>query len=95
MGQHVGVGMSFQPARVRDLDAAEHELAPFRKTVRVVTNPGAIHLVRLAQFEQAVGSDDAEFVRLIAARLHLTWPPADSTRSQPAAMSQRLIPCSM
>ena len=46
VAKHVGVGMSLQPARMRDLDAAENRaLRPSAKTVRVVTN-SSIRLIR-------------------------------------------------
>ena len=38
MAEHVGIGMSLQPAGVWNLDSAQNELAALTKTVRVVAN---------------------------------------------------------
>ena len=43
VAQHVGVGVTFQSAVMRNLDTAEHEGASFREAVDVVAEAGGGH----------------------------------------------------
>src|SRR6187200_2405604 len=94
--QDVCVGMSFQSARVRDLDAAKDQLPSSNKAVHIVANSASNSHGH--QSLRSITPFDAMMLYLSFMSLRgrrSTVPPAFSTRSQPAAMSQRLIPCSM
>ena len=43
VAQHIGIGMTFESAVVRDLDPAKHEGASFREAVDVVAEAGGGH----------------------------------------------------
>ena len=128
--QDVCVGMSFQSARVRNLDAAKDQFPSFSKAMYVVTNSASnswtmsndpmsntknmeASLVRqrsptrssinyvyysfVIAFSQSTAVDATMlYLSFMSSRgRRSTVPPAFSTSSQPAAMSHRLIPCSM
>src|ERR1700746_3074082 len=92
----VRVGMSCQSARVRDLDAAKDQFPSFNKAVEAVANSasnthGHQSLRLITPFDAMM-----LYLSFMSSRgRRSTVPPAFSTRSQPAAMSHRLIPCSM
>ena len=95
MAEDVGIGMSLQSAVVRNLDAAENQFAALRQPMRVVTNAAANHAHH--NFKSITPFDATMlYLSFMSVRGFIsTAPPAVSTRIQPAAMSQRLIPCSM
>src|SRR6266545_1737609 len=94
--QDVRVGMSFQSARVRKLDAAKDQLPSFNKAMHVEANSasnthGHQSLRLITPFDAMM-----LYLSFMSSRgRRSTVPPAFSTRSQPAAMSHKLIPCSM
>src|SRR5206468_5453088 len=96
MRQDVCVGMSFQSVRVRNLDAPKDQFPSFNKAMHVVANSasnthGNQSLRLITPFDAMM-----LYLSFMSSRgRRSTVPPAFSTRSQPAAMSQRLIPCSM
>ena len=92
--QDVGIGMSFQTARVRDFDSAENQLSIFGKTMDVVTNAAAN---RAHNFKSITPFDAMMlYLSFMSWRGRMsTLPPAVSTKIQPAATSHKLMPCSM
>src|SRR6185312_5835057 len=94
--QDVSIGMSFQSARVRNLDAAKDQFPSFNKAVHIVAN--STSNIHCHQSLRLITPLDAMMLYLsfMSSRgRRSTVPPAFSTRSQPAAISQRLIPCSI
>jgi hypothetical protein len=43
MQQNVGVGMSFQPVRMRNLDAAQNQFSPLGEPMHIVTDSTSNH----------------------------------------------------
>ena len=43
VAQHIGIGVTFEPAVMRNLDPAKHEGASFREAVDVVAEAGGGH----------------------------------------------------
>lgn len=94
MGKNIGIRVAFETARVRDLDSAKDQLSIFDKTMHVVADAAAS---RAHNFKS--------ITPLEATMLYLSFmswrgrrstvPPAVSTKIQPAAMSHKLMPCSM
>lgn len=94
MGEDIGIGMSFEAARVRDRDSAENQLSIFGEPMRVVADSAPDR-----------GHSFKSITPLEATMLYLSFmslrgrrstaPPAVSTKIHPAAMSHKLIPCSM
>src|SRR6266496_5017567 len=94
--QDICIRMSFQPARVHDLDAAKDEFSAFGEAMHVVANSASN--THDHQSFRSITPFDAMMLYLSfmsSSGRRSTVPPAFSTRSQPAAMSQSLIPCSM
>ena len=94
MAKHVRVRMSFDPAIVRNLDAAQDQLTPGGEPMRVVTVSAAD---RAHSFKSITPFDAMMlYLSFMSVRGFIsTVPPAVSTRIHPAAMSHRLMPCSM
>ncbi len=94
MADDVGIGMSFESAIMRNLDAAENQFPSQREPMRVVTiaTPDRAHSFKsITPFEATM-----LYLSFMSVRGFMsTVPPAVSTRIHPAAMSQRLMPCSM
>ena len=94
VANHVRVRMSFEPAIVRNLDAAQDQFASRGEAMRVVTvaDPNRAH-----SFKSITPFDAMTlYLSFMSVRGFMsTRPPAVSIRIQPAAMSQRLMPCSM
>ena len=94
VANHIGVRMAFQPAIVRNLDAAQDQFPAGREPVRVIT----VSAPDRAHSFKSITPFDATMLYLsfMSARgFRSTVPPAVSTRIHPAAMSHRLMPCSM
>lgn len=91
---NVGVGVAIQSAIVRNLNASKDQLASSRQPVRIVTVPAAN---RTHSFKSTTPFDATMlYLSFMSVRGFMsTVPPAISTRIQPAAISQRLMPCSM
>src|SRR5581483_3094252 len=90
--QNICVRMSFQSPRVRDLDAAKDQFPAFSKAMHIVANSASNTHGR--QSFRSITPFDAMMLYLsfMSSRgRRSTVPPAFSTRSQPAAMSHRLI----
>src|SRR4029453_12810228 len=96
VGQDVCIRMSFQSPRVRDFDAAKDQFPAFGETMHVVAN-SASNTYGHHSFRSITPFDAMMlYLSFMSSRgRRSTVPPAFSTRSQPAAMSHRLIPCSM
>jgi hypothetical protein len=43
MGENIAIGMSLQPARVRDFNSADDQLSIFGQTMHVVTDSASNH----------------------------------------------------
>src|SRR5439155_17685229 len=95
VGQDVRVRMSFKPARVRDLHAAENQFSSCRKTMHVVADSAPNHRGQSFKSMTPLEATMLYFSFMSSRGRRSTVPPAVSIKSQPAAMSQRLIPCSM
>src|SRR5438105_3026115 len=95
MRQDIRVRVSFQPVRVRNLDAAQNQFSSLRETMNVVTDAGPNHG---RQSFKSITPFDATMLYLsfmFSRGRRSTVPPAFSTRSQPAAMSHKLMPVSI
>lgn len=94
MADYVRIRMSFEAAIVRNLDAAQNQFSCRHEPMRVVTisTPDRAHSFKsITPFEATM-----LYLSFMSVRGFMsTVPPAVSTRIQPAAMSQRLMPCSM
>ena len=94
MGEDVGIRVAGQAARVRDFDPAENELSIFGETMYVIANAAAgcpHNFKSIMPFEAMMLY--LSFISLRGRRS--TVPPAVSIKIQPAAMSHKLMPCSM
>src|SRR4029434_8479736 len=96
MRQDVCVRMSLQSARVRNFHAAKDQFSSFSYPVHVVANSASNHH-RLKSFISITPLEPMMlYLPFMSPRgRRSTVPPAFSTRSQPAAMSHKLIPVSM
>ena len=94
MADHIGIRMSLETAVVRNLDAAQDQFAARREPMRIVTisTPDRAHSFKsITPFDATM-----LYLSFMSVRGFIsTVPPAVSTRIQPAAMSHRLMPCSM
>ena len=94
MADHVRIRMSFESAIVRNLHPTENQFPPGGEPMRIVT----IATADCAHNFKSITPFDATMLYLsfMSVRGFMsTVPPAVSTRIHPAAMSHRLIPCSM
>ncbi len=93
--EHVRIAMAVEAVRVRDLDAAENERAAFREAMHVVADAGESHVLN-SEIDDARLEATTEILSGLSSRGVISnFPPAASTRSLPAATSQRLTDCSM
>ena len=94
MREDIGIGMSFEAARVRDRDSAKNQLSIFGEAMCVVTNSatdGAHNFKSITPLEATM-----LYLSFMSVRgRRSTVPPAVSTKIHPAAMSHKLIPRSM
>ena len=96
MRENVRVRMSVESMRVRNLDATENEFTTLRQVD--ARRNRCRNESCASQLAKSIRRSDATMLYLsfISVRgVISTTPPAVSTRIQPAAMSQKLIPCSM
>src|ERR1700731_153784 len=79
MRQNIGIRMTFEPARVRDFNAAENQFSAIGKAVDIVTNSGANHRY---SFKSMTPLDAMMlYLSFISVRGRIsTVPPAVSTR---------------
>src|SRR5437588_4851109 len=94
VADHVRVRMPVESALVRNLDTAQDQFASGREPMRVVTISAAdrAHSFKSITPFQAM----MLYLSFMSVRGFIsTVPPAVSTRIHPAAMSHRLMPCSM
>lgn len=91
---HVRIRMPFETTLVRNLHAAENQFSAGRKPMCIVTVATAD---RAHSFKSSTPFDATMlYLSFMSVRGFIsTVPPAVSTRIHPAAMSQRLMPCSM
>src|ERR1700759_3933049 len=85
MRQDISIGMAFQTASARNLDAAEDQFPAFAETVNIVSNTGAGH----GQIFRSITPFEATTLNLsfMSGRVRMsTFPPAVSIKIQPAAI---------
>lgn len=94
VADHVRVRMSVETAIVWNLHAAENQLPPGGEPMRIVTISAAD---RAHNFKSTTPFDATMlYLSFMSLRGFIsTVPPAVSTRIHPAAMSHKLMPCSM
>src|SRR5438045_2211729 len=92
--EDIGIGMSFEAQPVRNRDSAENQSSTFGEAMRVVADSAADR----AHSFKSITPLEATMLYLS----FMSWrgrrstvPPAVSTKIHPAAMSHKLIPCSM
>ena len=95
VAKDVGIAVAFESMRMRNLDSAENQRAPFGKAMHVVTDSTSS---RCHQSFKSITPLEAMMLYLSFMSLRgrrSTEPPAVSTKIQPAAISHKLMPCSM
>ncbi len=95
MRENIRIAVSLESARVRNLDSAQNERTSIDKTVNIVANTGKRHRVNNDQNRAPRSINPLEAHTLILSGLSSRGviskrPPADSTRSLPAATSHKL-----
>ena len=94
MADHIRIRVAIESAIMRNVDAAENQFPPRHQPMGVVTiaTPNRAHSFKsITPFDATM-----LYLSFMSVRGFIsTVPPAVSTKIQPAAMSQRLMPCSM